>query len=50
MTNDERSAAEIRSLLRFAQDLGLDEAAVREICEAVGREAAAEVRAERSLI
>ncbi|OHV17750.1 hypothetical protein BK022_03580 [Methylorubrum extorquens] len=39
MTNDERSAAELRGLLRFAQGLGLDEAIVREIYEAVGREA-----------
>ncbi|CAO4138877.1 hypothetical protein GPNCGGLF_LOCUS507 [Methylorubrum aminovorans] len=35
----ERSAAEMRGLLRFAQGLGLDEATVREIYEAVGREA-----------
>jgi hypothetical protein len=35
----EQSAAEMRGLLRFAQDLGLDEATVREIYEAVGREA-----------
>jgi hypothetical protein len=37
----ERSAAEMRGLLRFAQGLGLDEATVREIYEAVGREAMA---------
>ncbi|UYW25913.1 hypothetical protein OKC48_21980 [Methylorubrum extorquens] len=37
----ERSAAELRGLLRFAQGLGLDEATAREIYEAVGREAAA---------
>lgn len=37
----ERSAAELRGLLRFAQGLGLDEATVREIYEAVGREALA---------
>ncbi|MCJ2031080.1 hypothetical protein MKK50_17070 [Methylobacterium sp. J-043] len=35
----ERSAAEMRGLLRFAQGLGLDEETVREIYEAVGREA-----------
>jgi hypothetical protein len=28
MTNDERSAAEMRGLLRFAQGLGLDEGTV----------------------
>lgn len=39
-TND-RSAAEMRGLLRFAQGLGLDEATVREICETVGQKAAA---------
>ncbi|CAX25964.1 protein of unknown function [Methylorubrum extorquens DM4] len=38
MTNDNQSAAEMRGLLRFAQGLGLDEAAVREIYEAVGHE------------
>lgn len=37
----ERSAAEMRGLLRFAQGLGLDEATVREIYEAVRREAMA---------
>ena len=37
----EQSAAEMRCLLRFAQGLGLDEAVVREIYEAVGQEAAA---------
>ncbi|CAO4185120.1 hypothetical protein [Methylorubrum extorquens] len=37
----EQSAAEMRGLLRFAQGLGLDEATVREIYEAVGQEAAA---------
>ncbi|CAO4152514.1 hypothetical protein [Methylorubrum extorquens] len=37
----EQSAAEMRGLLRFAQGLGLDEANVREIYEAVGQEAAA---------
>ncbi|MCP2082251.1 UNVERIFIED_ORG: hypothetical protein J2W74_003437 [Methylorubrum zatmanii] len=41
MTNDERSAAEMRGLLRFAQGLGLDEATVWGIYEAVRREAAA---------
>jgi hypothetical protein len=35
----DRPAAELRGLLRFAQGLGLDEATVREIYEAVGREA-----------
>ncbi|CAO4140630.1 hypothetical protein [Methylorubrum extorquens] len=35
----DRSAAEMRGLLQFAQGLGLDEATVREIYEAVGREA-----------
>ncbi|CAO4184620.1 hypothetical protein [Methylorubrum extorquens] len=35
----EQSAAEMRSLLGFARGLGLDEATVREIYEAVGREA-----------
>jgi hypothetical protein len=35
----EQSVAEMRGLLRFAQGLGLDEATVREIYEAVGREA-----------
>jgi hypothetical protein len=35
----EQSAAELRGLLRFAQGLGLDEATVREIYEAIGREA-----------
>jgi ribosomal protein S12 methylthiotransferase accessory factor YcaO len=35
----EQSAAEMRSLLGFASGLGLDEATVREIYEAVGREA-----------
>ncbi|MGW9822594.1 hypothetical protein ACUXK4_005195 [Methylorubrum extorquens] len=34
-------AAEMRGLLRFAQGLGLDEETVREIYEAVGREAMA---------
>ncbi|KAB7782187.1 hypothetical protein [Methylorubrum populi] len=37
----ERSAAEMRGLLRFAQGLGLNEATVRKIYEAVGREAMA---------
>ncbi|CAO4137941.1 hypothetical protein [Methylorubrum extorquens] len=37
----DRSAAEMRGLLRFAQGLGLDEATVREIYETVGREAMA---------
>ncbi len=41
MTDDERAAAEMRSLLGFARGLGPDEATVREIYEAVGREAAA---------
>ncbi|MFG7486280.1 hypothetical protein [Methylorubrum rhodesianum] len=40
MTEDERTAAELRGLLGFARGLGLDEATVREIYEAVGREAA----------
>jgi len=40
MTEDvERSAAEMRGLLRLAQGPGLDEATVREIYEAVGRNA-----------
>ncbi|QIJ77133.1 hypothetical protein GU700_22705 [Methylobacterium sp. NI91] len=38
MTEDEHAAAEMRSLLGFARGLGLDEATVREIYEAVGRE------------
>ena len=50
MTNTEQSAAEMGGLLRFAQGLGLDEAIVRKIYETVGREAAAEARAHRSLI
>ena len=37
----ERSAAEMRSLLGFADGLGLDEVIVLEIYEAVGQEAAA---------
>lgn len=41
MTDAERSAAEMRGLLRFAIGLGVCEAIVREIYEAVGREAAA---------
>ncbi|MER2251879.1 hypothetical protein ABS772_18335 [Methylorubrum podarium] len=40
MTDDEHTAAELRGLLGFARGLGLNEAAVREIYEAVGREAA----------
>lgn len=32
----DRSAAELRGLLRFAQGLGLDQDTVREIYEAVG--------------
>lgn len=40
MTDDESSAAEMRGLLGFARGLGLDEATVREIYEAVGQEAA----------
>lgn len=40
MTTD-RSAAEMRGLLRFAQGLGLNEETVLEIYEAVGQEAAA---------
>ncbi|WHQ72506.1 hypothetical protein [Methylorubrum extorquens] len=39
MTDDDQSAAEMRGLLRYAQGLGLDEATVRKIYEAVGREA-----------
>jgi len=39
VTDAERSAAEMRSLLGFARGLGLDEAIVREIYETVGREA-----------
>ncbi|WP_437870836.1 hypothetical protein ACSD7O_13970 [Methylorubrum extorquens] len=35
----EQSAAEMRGLLRFAQGLGLDEATVREIYEAIGEQA-----------
>jgi hypothetical protein len=35
----EQSAAEMRSLLGFARGLGLDEATMREIYEAFGREA-----------
>ncbi|CAO4140623.1 hypothetical protein LPLAFNJD_LOCUS738 [Methylorubrum aminovorans] len=31
MSEDDRSAAETRGLLRFAQGLGLDEAIVREM-------------------
>ncbi|KQQ23749.1 hypothetical protein ASF53_05350 [Methylobacterium sp. Leaf123] len=41
MSDPDQSAAEMRGLLRFAQGLGLDEVAVREIYEAVGREAEA---------
>ncbi|QDI81684.1 hypothetical protein E8E01_15170 [Methylorubrum populi] len=41
MTDDERAAAEMRSLLGFARGLGLDEETVREIYETVGREAMA---------
>lgn len=41
MTDPERSAAEMRHLLGFARGLGLDEATVQEIYEAVAREAAA---------
>ncbi len=41
MSEGDRSAAELRGLLRFAQGLGLDEATVRVIYEAVGQEAAA---------
>lgn len=37
MTDQEWSEAEMRSLLGFASGLGLDEAIVREIYEAVGR-------------
>lgn len=39
MTDDERKAAEMRGLLRFAQGLGLDEAIVRLIYETVWWEA-----------
>ena len=41
VSQHERSAAEMRGLLRFAQGLGLDEATVREIYGAVGRKAMA---------
>lgn len=41
MTEDELAPAELRSLLGFACGLGLDEATVRKIYEAVGREATA---------
>ncbi|GEL44191.1 hypothetical protein MEX01_47820 [Methylorubrum extorquens] len=41
MTDAERSAAEMRGLLRFAQGLGLDETTLREIYETVGQEAEA---------
>ncbi|MGW5960195.1 hypothetical protein [Methylorubrum thiocyanatum] len=41
MIGDDRAAAELRGLLGFARGLGLDEATVREIYEAVGREAMA---------
>lgn len=37
----EQSAAEMRSLIGFASGLGLDEATVRVIYEAVGREGVA---------
>ncbi|UYW26653.1 hypothetical protein OKC48_26040 [Methylorubrum extorquens] len=40
MTDPERSAAEMRGLLRFAQGLGLDEDTVRDTYETVGRQAA----------
>ncbi|CAO4183169.1 hypothetical protein [Methylorubrum extorquens] len=40
MTDADQCAAELRGLLRFAQGLGLDEATVREIYEAVGEQAA----------
>ncbi|QDI83155.1 hypothetical protein E8E01_23450 [Methylorubrum populi] len=39
MTDTDTSAAELRGLLGFARGLGLDEATVREIYGAVGREA-----------
>lgn len=39
MTEDERAADDMRGLLGFARGLGLDVATVREIYEAVGREA-----------
>ena len=41
MTADELAASEMRGLMRFAIGLGLDEETVREIYEAVGREAEA---------
>jgi len=41
MTDSERSAAEMRGLLGFARELGIEEATVREIYEAVGPESAA---------
>ncbi|KAB7783504.1 hypothetical protein [Methylorubrum populi] len=40
MTDTDTSAAELRGLLGFARGLGLDDATVRELYEAVGREAA----------
>ncbi len=39
MTDDERKAAELRGLLRFAQGLGLDETIMRLIYETVWWEA-----------
>lgn len=41
MTEEDKSAAEMRGLLRFAQGRGLDGEAVQEIYEAVGLEAIA---------
>jgi len=40
VTDPERSAAEMRGLLRFAHGLGLDEETVREIYQTVGEDAA----------
>ncbi|CAO4186236.1 hypothetical protein CLBKND_04927 [Methylorubrum aminovorans] len=40
MTEHERAAAEMRSLLGFARGLGLDEATVREIYETAKEQAA----------
>ena len=40
MSDIEQSAPEMRGLLGFARGLGLDQATVREIYEAVGEEAA----------
>lgn len=39
MIHSDRAAAEMRGLLGFARELGLDEATVREIYGAVGQDA-----------